>query len=231
MEKLNGVVFDIDDTLYFERDYIRSGFQAVAEFLEEKGFFSVNEVFDCLWIGFQSGVRGNSFNFLFKKFPLLSYYFSVQELVDIYRGHFPDIQLQAELISIVKLLRENNVILGALSDGPLVSQQAKASALGLNDILDEVVLTDRWGRDYWKPHHRAFEFLEEKFRLSPEFMLYIGDNPKKDFIAPNSRGWKTIRLRMPGQVWFEEPCGEGLFRAHHVARSLQELREVLDSKC
>ncbi|NCC61057.1 MAG: HAD family hydrolase [Verrucomicrobiae bacterium] len=231
MVDLKGVVFDIDDTLYFECDYVRSGFQYVAYILEKNGFYSKDKLFNCLWIGFQSGIRGKNFDLLFKKFPVLSKYLSIQKLVGIYREHVPNIHLNVEITDIVRQFKKDNVFLGIVSDGPLVSQRAKASALGLNNIFDEVVLTDKWGRDYWKPHHRAFEFLEKKSGLLPEFMLYIGDNPKKDFITPNSRGWKTIRLKMPGQVWFEEPCGEGLFRAHHVVGSLQELREVLGSKC
>src|SRR5205823_5099149 len=78
-------------------------------------------------------------------------------------------------------------------------QKAKVDALGLESIVDRIVLTDQWGSDFWKPHYRAFDLLESDWRLSPSELVYVGDNPRKDFVSPKSRGWLTIRLRIEGQ--------------------------------
>ncbi len=37
---LKAVVFDLDDTLYREYDYVKSGFHAVADYLEEPEIFN-----------------------------------------------------------------------------------------------------------------------------------------------------------------------------------------------
>ena len=72
-------------------------------------------------------------------------------------------------------------------------------ALGLDSHVDRILLTDQWGSDFWKPHQRAFELLEAEWKCSPSELVYVGDNPTKDFAGPKARGWMTIRLRLQGQ--------------------------------
>ena len=57
-----GVVFDLDDTLYLERDYVKSGFRAVAKTAVKHTGTSADEAFNFLWNEFTAGVRGSSFN-------------------------------------------------------------------------------------------------------------------------------------------------------------------------
>ena len=89
---------------------------------------------------------------------------------------------------------------GALTDGPVASQRAKVHSLGLLERADHVLMTDTLGRAHWKPSEKGFEWLEERFGTAASHLVYIGDNPTKDFIAPKRRGWRTIRLRMDGQL-------------------------------
>ena len=229
MEGLKGIVFDMDDTLYLERDYVRSGFQAVATLVGESGTVPKNRVFAFLWDAFASGVRGNTFDLLLETFPMLCASHSAQDLIHAYREHVPTIGMSEEMHGLITSLQHDDTIaLGVISDGPLVSQQAKVSALGLEKLFDEIVLTDRWGQDTWKPHHQGFDFMERRFNAPPENMAYIADNPSKDFIAPNDRGWQTIRLHLPGQLRFDLPCGQGHFRADLTADSIEELRNLLE---
>ena len=99
----------------------------------------------------------------------------------------------------LQTLRNAAYRLAVISDGPLQSQRAKVDALGLESLVDRILLTDAWGPDFWKPHQRAFKLIEAEWNCSPSELAYVGDNPTKDFAAPNSRGWLTIRLRLEGQ--------------------------------
>ncbi len=36
-------------------------------------------------------------------------------------------------------------------------------------------------------------------------MVYVGDNPLKDFEAPNQMGWTTVRIRRHHSLHFELP--------------------------
>jgi len=202
-----GVVFDMDDTLYLERDYVRSGFRAVARHVADAA--DADAIFASLWGWFEAGVRGDTFDRLLARFPDVAARFDIATLVAAYRGHTPDIDLLPAMRELLAGLRERGVRLGVLSDGPLPAQRAKALALGLDRLVDAVLLTDELGRDGWKPSTRGFEVLAERMGLAHNELVYVGDNPVKDFIAPRKLGWRAIRLRMAGQLHAaDEPADE-----------------------
>lgn len=200
MKPALGVAFDLDDTLYLERDYVRSGFRAVAEYAVQDTDVLTEDAFIFLWHDFLAGVRGSAFNDLLTRFPKVAERRGVRELVQCYREHAPSITYLPEVEALLQELRAEGVPLAVISDGPLVSQAAKAEALGVAHYAEPVVLTDAWGQDFWKPHVRAFETVAEAFGLPAEQLVYVGDNPDKDFHAPAQLGWRSVRLRLPGQV-------------------------------
>lgn len=57
------IVFDLDDTLYLEREYVRSGFQAVDDWLSTEGI--MNGFREHAWRLFESGLRNHTFNTVF----------------------------------------------------------------------------------------------------------------------------------------------------------------------
>ena len=57
------VVFDLDDTLYDEVEYCKSGFASVSEFLADLPQAPPAEhIFNCLWKQFTAGNRTKIFN-------------------------------------------------------------------------------------------------------------------------------------------------------------------------
>lgn len=199
MEQLRGVVFDMDDTLYPESSYVESGFQAVARWLGGKGFAS-REAFDFLWGEFQHGRRGDTFDALLQAFPTLQAMVQVHQLVEIYREHFPTLSLFPEMESLLDRMKARGIPTALISDGPRTVQAKKVEALGLASKVDAIFLTDAWGREFWKPHPRAFQAAEQALGLRGECLAYIADNPTKDFQAPHSLGWRTLWATFPGRV-------------------------------
>ncbi|ADI15540.1 HAD family hydrolase [Truepera radiovictrix] len=195
-----GIAFDLDDTLYLERDYVKSGFRAVAAHVAAGDRALEERAFGILWQDFVQGVRGRAFNRLLAALPELEGRCSITELVACYREHTPAITFLPGVEAALCELRARGARLAVISDGPLVSQAAKAAALGVARYADPVILTDAWGQRYWKPHARAFEAVAEAFALPPERLVYVGDNPEKDFHAPARLGWRSVRLRLPEQV-------------------------------
>jgi putative hydrolase of the HAD superfamily len=227
MPRLKGVVFDLDDTLYLERDYVRSGFCQVASEVARVAPLPAETTFSFLWNRFTSGARGNTFDLLLEQHKSLLPTFNTSKLVGIYRSHSPEIELSEPIRVLLQSLRARNCTLGIISDGAFSSQRAKVTALGLNSLVDQIVLTDIWGSSCWKPHPQGFMTLTKAWQLEPREMVYIGDNPTKDFVTPKQMGWTTVRLRLPGQLHFElEPASEDL--APHVElKSYKELSEFL----
>lgn len=211
------VVFDIDDTLYLERDYARSGFRAVGRHVEEvygrPGFAEA-----CLR-HFESGARGDLFDRALEELGLPRGPNAVGELVDVYRAHAPEIELLPDAREVLSALHGARD-LAVISDGPLQSQQRKADALGLSGWASLVVLTDAWGREYWKPNERAFAAVEAHFGVRGADCVYVADNPEKDFLGPRARGWVTIRVRRSGGLH------AGVEASGAADRELACLREI-----
>ena len=191
-----GVVFDMDDTLYLERDYVRSGYQAVADAVAVDSIVSSQRAFDLMWHSFESGIRGKNFNHLLTQYPNLRNDWSVPGLVAVYREHQPVIDLMDGIESLIRRLRDLGVRVGIVTDGYLATQTRKLDALRLSEIVDHVCMTDQWGRAYWKPHPRGFELVAARLGLGGHNLVYVGDNPGKDFQTPIALGWHSVRLRV-----------------------------------
>lgn len=194
------VVFDLDDTLFLEHQYVRSGFEHLAQVLSRECDACGDELARSLWGLFKSGVRGNTFDRLLSMYPGLTKRFSANDMVRIYRTHTPKISLLPGISDVLKRLRDGQVKLGLITDGCAQSQRLKYGALGLDSYLEIAVFTDHWGKEFWRPHPQAFVSVEQTWKLHPHEFTYVGDNPEKDFVAPNLMGWHTIRLRLDGQL-------------------------------
>ena len=199
MAALKALVFDLDDTLYPEAAYVRSGFLAVARWLEAAGAVPARQAFDQLWSAHVRGERGRLFDDLLAACRPESPAVSVAGLVQVYRSHAPDLRFYPGMAGLLDEARARSLAIAVVSDGYLEAQQQKVRALGLARWADPIILTDQWGRAGWKPCPRAFEQIQGSLGLRPDQLVYIGDNPTKDFQAPNRLGWHSIQLTMAGQ--------------------------------
>ncbi|MCH9646989.1 MAG: HAD family hydrolase [Deltaproteobacteria bacterium] len=229
MRPLQGVVFDLDDTLYAERDYAASGFRYVAEVVAGETNLEAGELFARLWGDFEAGRRGDLFNRLLAIYSQAAESFDIPRLVSLYRRHSPDIQMRQEITDFLRQLVDWGVPLALISDGYLEAQEAKVRKLGLASFFDPLILTDALGREYWKPHERAFRKVEEAWGLPGEVLAYVGDNPRKDFVAPRRLGWTCLRLRIPGQESFHHPTAEE-GHPHEEWKSFGELAGYLTGR-
>ncbi len=90
-----------------------------------------------------------------------------------------------------------------ISDGYLPTQRNKAAALGLERWIPRPIFTEELGRQHWKPSAKAFELIMA--RHPGERFAYVADNPAKDFIAPRSLGWSSVRIRRMDGVYAAAP--------------------------
>jgi putative hydrolase of the HAD superfamily len=197
MERRICVVFDIDDTLYLERDYVKSGFEAVgcwaAKQLEIDGFA------ERCWNSFLEGSRRSIFDEVLAglgKEPTVEL---VSDMVDVYRTHAPAIALAGDAAEALKAI-SGTASISVISDGPVASQSRKVDALGLRSLAAPIVLTGLLGAEFGKPHPRGFERVEQC--IPAGIYLYVADNPLKDFAAPKRLGWVTVRVRRAGGLHY-----------------------------
>lgn len=203
MSRWRAIVFDLDDTLYPEREYVLSGFRAVAGWVADLLRLRADRVYADLAGYFDAGVRGDTFNRLLADYGLAADL--VPELLRVYRQHRPSIR---PFPGIPTLLGElsGSAHLGLVSDGYLEVQQAKFLALGLAERFSSVVFSDQWGRAYWKPHSRPFQTTLDELDVAPTDAVYVGDNCAKDFLGARQLGMATIWARYSnGDYCVHEP--------------------------
>ena len=208
-QNILAVVFDLDDTLYSEREYVRSGYRAVAGHLHgtlgrERLIRDGAAAEDWLWDRFCRGRAEGAFDALNEAFELGLTGEDISRLVQVYRSHRPDIRPVDAAADTLRQLK-GHYRLGLLSDGFLPAQQLKLDALGLGGLFDAVIFTEEIGRECWKPSPAGFEAVARELGTAHDACAYVGDNPSKDFVAPNALGWLTVQITRPGQVHAHKP--------------------------
>lgn len=217
------VVFDIDDTLYLERDYVRSGFRAVGAWAhQELGLADLGEQASA---AFEDGVRGSIFDVALANAGLEVTPELITQLVACYRQHVPDIKLLDDARACLNELGLSaEMVVAIVTDGPLASQSAKVRSLGLADWSQDVIFTETLGAGFGKPHPRAFELIEQRFGARGDQCVYVADNPAKDFVAPHQMGWMTIRVRRKQGLHFAADGGDDI---NHEAADLHDLMALI----
>jgi len=221
------IAFDLDDTIYLERDYILSGFKAVSKYLHRTRGISEKETFEFLVKTFGKGIRGKNFNLLIEKFAIPNS--ELTKLIDIYRNHPPDIK---PIEGMTELLAElsKSFRLAIITDGYIETQKLKVSALGIDRLVHRIIYTDEFGKERWKPDPLAFKTLKKYENLKNQEAIYIADNPLKDFIPAKATGFITIKVSYPGALYSSVPSPEASEPDYRV-NSVESLRETLNLLC
>ena len=183
-QPVRGVIFDLDDTLYSEKQYVKSGYKKIGKFLNQE------DAAQKMW------------NYFLKGVPAIDAYLDEigaaskkDECLDIYREQFPEIQLYDGIVELIHELKNKGIKIGIVTDGRPNGQYNKISALGLNDLVDDVIVTDELGGiQFRKPNDIAFRIMQNKWRLPYEQIVYVGDNPAKDFQAPKQLGMRYLHF-------------------------------------
>ncbi len=214
-------VLDVDDTLYLERDYVRSGLVAVGDHLRQiRGTEGFTEL---AWSLFTSGVRGRIFDEALTALGERADPALITSLVRVYRQHSPSIRLLPDADAFLAWAADNGAQLAVVTDGPPDSQRRKVAALGLSGRADPLVVTAERGVDWHKPSTRPFLHVQAALGLASRSLTYIGDNPAKDFAGPSQLGWSTVRIRRAGSL--HEALASGADVSLEI-RSLAELAAI-----
>jgi len=119
-----------------------------------------------------------------------------QHCLSVYRSHQPIIHFYDGAKELLRQLRADGYKLGIITDGRPEGQRAKIKALGLHELVDHIIITDELGGvEFRKPNKTAFLKMKQQFDIPFEEICYIGDNIRKDFIAPDMLGMRSIWFR------------------------------------
>ncbi len=220
---IQALLFDLDDTLYLESDYVASGYRAVAHYVRKNFGRSFSEVFYTMMSVFVSQGRQMVFPVIIDRF--LNSSVSTAELLEVYRGHTPRIRLLPGYRELLKSWGRDHY-LGIITDGLPEVQKRKVAALGLGHLVDRVLYTWEYGAENEKPHPLGFSLMMDYFRVEPHEAIFVGDNPAKDCEGARRVGMKSAQIRT---VRCEGDAGvpERESTADYIINSVYELTPIL----
>ena len=187
------LIFDLDDTLYDEMTYVRSGFRAVAAFGKKSFGLDEEESYNYMTETLLTRGRGKIFDTWLHVHNLYSSSRVIQ-CINIYRNHTPSINLSNYAQNIIEHYRGLNPLY-LVTDGHKIVQQKKISSLGIESIFKRCFITHRFGICHAKPSLYCFEKIRNMEKCEWSKMVYVGDNPAKDFVNLNIMGSVTVRVK------------------------------------
>lgn len=187
------LVFDLDDTLYKEIDFLKSAFKEISNYLALKIEKSEEDVFSQMLDSYYAGL--NVFDEVINNYDLSEVVDSI-DLVNFYRNHKPNIVLPKGTRDLLDTFKNEVFKIVLITDGRSIQQRNKLNSLDLLNYFDDILISEEFGSE--KPNINNFKYYENKYGSLFHY-IYIGDNVKKDFISPNHLGWTSICLKDNGQ--------------------------------
>jgi HAD superfamily hydrolase (TIGR01509 family) len=202
-QEVEGVVFDLDDTLIPHKRWIlakleilhaaaaallpaRSDFLREALALVEEGH--AEALFDRLAqrFGWPEDLKGR--------------------LIETYRGAAPSrCPVFGDVWPTLDTLRRRGLKLALLTDNPPASQQQKVEAAGLAGAFDAIVYAQELGAE--KPDPRGFEAAASRLGVEPALLAMVGDNPYRDVRGALAAGYaRAFLVRRPGTLFNFDPA-------------------------
>ena len=113
----------------------------------------------------------------------------------------PMIELYAGVSEMLIRIKNKGKKIGIITDGRPDGQKNKIKALKLD--VDQVIITDELGGiQYRKPNKKAFELMQNRWKIAFNKMVYIGDNISKDFSAPKELGMNVIYFKNANGLYY-----------------------------
>lgn len=185
------LVFDLDDTLYNEIDFVKGGFNEVSKFLGDKLSINNELVYIKMIKLLEANGRGSIFDDILKENKIFSKSL-LKKCISIYRYHNPKIKINDDALKCIKRFKDYNKYI--ITDGNKLVQKNKIKSLNITKYFNKIFITHFYGIKNAKPSPYCFKKISELENVDFNQIIYIGDNPSKDFINIRQLGFKTIQL-------------------------------------
>jgi len=178
------IVFDLDDTLYAEADYVASGVSNVCNRIQTLYGLDI-----CADVN-KAMAKDPQVDWLALACELTKLPSTAKEsFLWMYRLHMPDIALSAPCKQALQTIRSDSKAVAILTDGRSVTQRLKLKALGLSDW--PAYISEDYGTT--KPSPERFRAIQADYPA--QHYVYVADNVQKDFIGCNPLGWIGVGMQ------------------------------------
>lgn len=198
---IKAVVFDLDHTLF---DRYRTLDLCAGELYEEyKDIFAVDrQAFTtllkeadkhCIHYGWDAVFDYYILHGLVKEncsFPRKAY---LKSILASYGRHAVKYDFTEKVL---KILKENNLKIGLITNGTGELQRKKLSMLQLTDYFDEILISGEFGKE--KPNTEIFDEMSKRMNIPAENLIYVGDHPINDASASEKAGYTPVLVKTMG---------------------------------
>jgi putative hydrolase of the HAD superfamily len=189
---VKAVFFDLDYTLYDQRQYLLGSLAAVAERIAASVGREASELTASLRAVWER--EGTDCPDLFDRWLRAEGLLDprhVRMCVETFHDFAPlEMEPFPSTLRVLEALRERYRT-GIITDGHATMQRSKIAALGLAARVDRVFLP--YEHRMKKPDPQIFRQVLREEGLEPHQMLYVGDHPIKDIMAASQAGLPTVR--------------------------------------
>ena len=214
------IIFDLDDTLYKRDDFVNNGLKNASDLIFSKNkFLKKQEILNSLKKIYHNKKIKNSFNFFLKKHKIKN--IKPRECIYFYRYGKNNIKVYPQALSLLKLYKKKCYL---VTDGSKLVQKYKIKNLKIEKYFKKILITNTYRLQFQKPSLHCFRLIKNIERCKYKELVYIGDNPKKDFLNCNKVGINTIRL-VKGE--YKNLKKKYPYDAKFKIKSLSHIRKIL----
>ncbi len=185
------VIFDLDDTLYPLRRFVRSGFAACASFLERSHGVDRGVALRVLISASRGPARGRELQACAAHFGLPESI--VPELIELIRRHQPSLRLPPPSKRALEALGTSWRI-GVVTNGLPATQARKIRALRLPCLVDVVVYANDVGDGTGKPEPEPFLEAARQLGVPASRSIFVGNDLRCDIEGAARVGMRTVHV-------------------------------------
>ena len=125
------------------------------------------------------------------------YKYIAAAVIAYHQEKIESIKLYNDVKPCLEKLKYMNIKTAIISDGIPIKQYEKILRLGIEELIDFVVISDEIGMK--KPNPKIFEYCLKKFGIKGNETIYIGDRIDKDVIPANLNNIYTVYIHRGGK--------------------------------
>lgn len=213
IDKESFFIFDLDDTLFREVDFLRSAYKQIAKMISEQDAHSIYEEMFGLY-----KKKENVFEWVLSKYGNKIPELTKETLLETYRNHLPEINLSEDIRMFLDRVHSEGAGMGLITDGRSITQRNKLKALRILDYFNDLIISEEFGTE--KPNPLNFLYFEKKY--PGKKFYFFGDNTIKDFVIPVKLGWTSICIMDAGENIHRQNI-DSLAKGIYLVNSFKEI--------
>lgn len=226
-QNVQAIFFDLDYTLYDQRQYLRGAFEDVAYTIANACCLDPASLYRSLLTTWER--VGTDYGYLFNEWVAqlgISVQSHIKRCIEAFHAHQPKgLMLYPGVEQMLQDLKSDYLV-GLITDGDAGMQQSKVAALDVEERFDLIVYAGHLALR--KPDPRIFEHALHEARLSTAEALHVGDHPVKDIVGARRTGLHAIRV-MTGEfsVLPDDPLYPPTYHLARVSEIPKALHAIL----